>query len=270
MELHPTFSDYKCLIETIRLFIIPNFLIDELETFKFLYMCPIYDRDDLFDDDIISFKNDYNEGNMLNKIIDYTYNFIDSTLRDNKNNETLQLNREWYSASLINFKYLNDTNLLRNAFENIISPQYDNMYKIVEIVAGRKVYPLDMNKVLEYSSWEFISKYYNKLFRKHTFQKEISMKTIVINNTFNNVKCTIPRNLFETYCKFNDLITDYSYVREFVIPVEFNETACRLFVKSLEDSKITINDNVLERDFIEFKNMVSYLQVNVINRDELR
>lgn len=254
----------KYLIEVIRLLIYPNFLIGESEIFKFMALIDLYC--DIMDINYETLANNYIKG-----IITYYSNISNAFFKYDLNTLTkyiipeCDMQYEENISDVLRDYFTSSHYVLKQTMENILFPPNNDIRKVTEIIAGKKIFPLNLNAVIELAPWDFICKYYEKLFSNHHFIKELSSETIIITNPFNDVKCVIPKNLFETYCKFNTLTKDFKYLNSFIIPILFNQSSSDFFVKCIIEGKVLPFDGITHQDFFEFKNLISYLDINLNN-----
>lgn len=279
MELIEEFKEYTDIIMLIRKFLYANFLIDEYELCKFMAMYSNYQDASILNIEkiksqwcnniIFACHRFYDDNGWVTGVNHVNYNFKDWTIDYLGIGVYEKIN---FSTEISNFKLCLKSDkmnkkYLKTILENILLSDNDDIGIIFELVIGKKVYPLNLNAVLECAPYNLISKYYDRFFPNTHFKFNITTQNITINNTYNNIKCLIPRNLFETYCKFDALNKDFptnSY--EFTIPVAFNEISSEFFVECILAGKLLSLPNIMtENDFMEFKNLISYLDVNLFD-----
>lgn len=241
----------------------PNFLIDEFELFKFIAMSPIYNRFRIQDE---IFTDNYKEGFIMYGNVKYDLNLLIKH-RIEYHNDEQQIYTTCFEDVINNYiqELMSNNYEFLLSMERMIFPMNDYVCKNIEVLAGKKLFPLNLNKILEFASWDFISKYYDRLFGTHNFIQETDNDgIIIINNTYNNIKCKIPTTLFKLYCGFNSLTVDHSEVNIFTIPILFRECSSEFLVKCLKEGKIIpFYINMEEEDFLEFRQMISYLNINL-------
>ena len=251
----------KSLICAIRLLLLPNFLINKFELFKFIAMSPIYNRFRIQDE---IFKDNYKEGFIMYGNVKYDLNLLIKYRKEDHNDEK-QIYTTRFEDVINNYiQELTSNNYeFLLSMERMIFPMNDYVCKNIEVLAGKKLFPLNLNKILEFVPWDFISKYYDRLFGAHNFRQEINNdEMIIIQNTHNDVKCKIPKILFKLYCGFNSLTVDHPELNIFTIPILFNEYSSEFLVKCLKEGKIiSFPVNMKEEDFLEFRHMISYLDI---------
>lgn len=254
--LPANFLPFTHLIETIRQFIFPNFLKNNEEKLRWyclhVFNCSPYIQH-------LSFYNisDY-IGNHLDVFYDsegyYSYNV--KNLTKIYNNITINLTEEDINKLLLNVSQAKILTIL----EATIFSKNENVQTLIGLHAGKKIFPLTINELLEFAPIEFLIKYQHKFTGKAIIQHNVT--EMCIKNTFNNTECKIFKNLFTSYCKFYDLIDcSGENVNEITIPIKFTSKSCELFKQCLIQGVLMFNNDFTTNEYKQFTSMISYLGV---------
>ncbi len=279
MELIEEFEGCMDIIKMIREFLYADFLINDYEIQKFIAMYSKYKdtsfrstrqvQSEYLSGIVCDSYFIYDDNGEIKEIKDVKYNLKDWTVDYVGNGTYEKIN---FSTEISNFKLRLKLDKEQNMYlitvlENILLSDDDSIGKIFEMVIRKKVYPLNLNAVLECAPYTFISKYYDRFFPNTHFKSNVTTHNITINNTYNDIKCLIPRNLFETYCKFDNLNKDFpNDSDEFTIPIMFNKLSSNFFIECiLAGQLLELPHTMTESDFLEFKSMISYLDVNLFD-----
>lgn len=100
-------------------------------------------------------------------------------------------------------------------------------------------------------------------FENNAFNKHENTNYITIKNPNNDHKILVPRNLFETYCHFIDIInlSEEKSITTVTVPFTFHHQAGEYFVCCLTLGKLGSFFVNNEPDYEEFKRLMIYFQV---------
>lgn len=277
MESLEQIAQYAEMIEVVRKFIFPNFLIkkrDLLKCYCRLLSCNNPDHSNSIDRYFAVDK--YYVDEYRNK----HYNIIECEVNNRKlsKQDIVNLFRDAKKDHVLCFKKL---------LEELISP-LKLLKTNIEKEAGRKVYPLNKTKLLEFVSFKFFKQFYFDLFMNANLAKFINAKheipdfsslmtvsmllqinaihdcCVIVKNDFNDTQFPIPCKLFNMYCGFSDLIKDIDEKVEYITaPFVFNKKSCGYLLNCLVNGYF-INHKInkfTESDFEEIRQFFAYLQI---------
>lgn len=259
MEVSEPFPEYNYLIEVVRKFIFPNFLMkkrDLLKCYCRLLHCNNHDH-----------SNSIERYFEIDKCYDDSYrlrhfNITSCTVNERKltKQDILSYFRDAKGSTMLCFKKL---------VEELITPNKLDK-KVIEKEAGKKIYPLNKTQLLEFISFKFFKRFYFNLFMNANFvkinnQKIVKMDDcIMVKNGYNDIQLSIPRDIIKMYCGFNFFIEDVEEKVDYItVPFVFNQRASSFLLNCLINGYF-INHKInkfTEADFEELRQFFAYLQI---------
>lgn len=256
--LPTNFLPFTPLIETIRKYIFPNFLLNNEEKLRWYCMhilnCTPYLQH-------LSFYN-------ISDYIGVHYDVFYETFGCKYSYNVKHLTKTYDGLSPIHLTEDDINKLLLTVshdtiqliLQETIFTKNENIQTLIGLQAGMKIFPLNINELLEFAPIEFLTKYQHKFTGKAIIQHNVT--EMCIKNTYNNTECKISKNLFTSYCKFYDLIDcSGENVNEITIPIEFTSNSCELFKQCLIQGELMFNNGFTVNEYKQFTSMISYLGV---------
>lgn len=265
LKLPSPFVENQYIIDVIRHFMDPQFLKTKEEWLRF-YVRHYWKESPYTKDlkDLIEVHQYlgfyYNHYKVIDSATPIYYDIINCTKTRDDIVDQLSEDDIYHLADKLKPSFV------KNILSKLINPKSKFVKILIELEFNKpNLFPLDKTRLLECSSLKFI-KTFNFLFHDISLVKQISLNNMVIKNNFNNYIIQIPKNIFKLYCQLNTLIkTSHDRVDFIVVPFEFNDTVGSWLISLLIHHKfIDIDiDGVNEIDFLQYKQLVSYLQISI-------
>lgn len=260
MELPKRFKKYQHLIDVIRTLIYPNYLKTKKEQLKWYVY---YVHDDIHKScHVKNYIEKWHSKKISFSIKEKHYDLESCSVVHETEYQPLKIDLdEEYVHNLLSKIRLKT---IEYVLKNTIVPDNQNIKYFIENDVGRKIYPLDKNCLFQQLSFEIIRDnpglFDDVLFGKCEDNTYITIKT-------DDYQFRVGKNLFDTYCHFNDLIkaSEEERINTITAPFTFSDKSSKYFLDCLTAGKFLCpGKDIEEADYDEFKQLMLYFQVSFV------
>lgn len=265
MELPERFKGYNNLINIIRKLVDPNYLTTKEECLKWFVH---YEHDQLMYQSNQPSSKELEEYLEINRSLPrrdaehFYYYDIKSCKLVYFNNVSSEIISETELTEQYICECLNESQNMGIILKATLNPKDERVKRFIETSLGRKIYPLDKNRLFEMLSLGQLRGFEN-LFANNIFIKHTNNDYITIKNNCNNSEIKLSKTIFNCYCHFNDIIDlCEENVNIIITPFSFSDAAARHFTLCLTESKFIMPGYEIENtEYGEFKQLMVYFQV---------